>query len=172
MVTRKNIRQLEVFLKCLLLAILAGGIWCGGSIFWSSHNLPKPVFKSNSEPNEDSNALVDALPLSAHKPIWDFDFRQQLIKPPPVPKPKVKPPPPSPPPPLPKLLGTFVDKNGAWGAFQTQKGQISVAKAGDHVGKLEVIRVHPKKVQLNDGRKTYSIELPKKKVTSKRKRRR
>lgn len=157
MVNRRLKRHLVTLLWPINAALGVGVIWLA---------IPSGPGQSTDLPTIES-IRVDAgapvptgpqlLDLEAYRPLWQRDLRQPPI--PPEPKPAELPQRP-PPPELPRLVGTFIDAETAYGNFETRDGRLRVRSVEDEVAGYRVVAIEQRRAKLVLGAKEYWIELP------------
>lgn len=157
MVSRRLKRHLVTLLWLINAVLGVGVIWLAiPSSPGQSIDLP-----TVASIHADSEAPVltgpQLLELSNYRPLWERDLRQPPI--PPEPKPAVAPTRP-PPQELPRLVGTFIDAETAYGHFETRDGRLRVRSLEDDLEGYQVAAVEQGRAKLTLGAKEYWIEVP------------
>ena len=119
---------------------------------------PKPQISPAGpvvEPLLTASSTNTLKPLSWYAPLWQRDFRQEPL--------------PStehvdqeaPPPELPRLLGTFVEREKIYAQFLTRAGSLRLYGHGQVVDAYEIVAIEAKRVCLRANDTDYWLELPK-----------
>jgi hypothetical protein len=111
---------------------------------------------------DSASSSSELPPIEEFAAIWERDFRQVLIEPPPKPPAKPEPPPPPPAPvKLPKLVATFIEQDGSWAVFVDGKEGMRVRGPAERIDEFEVVEITPGAARLRKGGTDYEVKVAK-----------
>lgn len=138
------------------------------AILWASWGLVRPL---RSAADEDPVSPMRVQPAAATRPasssqaleayaaIWQRNWKQPLVDPPPPPVPKVEAP--KPPPALRvKLVGTMIENGTAYGVFLDESKQLKIKAVHETIDGFRIAGIERGKAQLVQGERKVWLEVP------------
>ena len=156
MVTDRQLRLLEVTLKCVRVLLVLALPTTAAALAWTTPTAPDlaaPEVQSSVEEVEENREHA----LAWYAPLWERDLKQPPIPPAAPTEPEAAPASSGP---VPRLLATLVEPAGSCAHLIGRQGAVELKAVGDLIDGFRVTAIEPGRVQLDDGKRTIWIEVP------------
>lgn len=161
MVTDRQLKLLEAALKFARALLVLALPTTAAALIWTAPTAPdldNPEVQTSVQEAEENQEHT----LSWYAPLWQRDLKQPPIQPATSTEPEGASAPSGP---VPKLLATLVEPAGSYAHLIGRQGAVELKAVGDLIDGFRIAAIEPGRVQLDDGKRTIWIEVPRREDT-------